>query len=60
MAAYLWEVGTLLVLRTRSSPMENPLPNHPMQRTASQRASARCFAAADRKRWASWKDSRNA
>jgi hypothetical protein len=30
-----------------------PPPNHPMQRTASQRAFARRFAAADRKRWAS-------
>jgi len=25
-------------------------PNHPMQRTTSQRALARCFAAADRER----------
>jgi hypothetical protein len=27
-----------------------PTPNHAMQRTASQRACARCFAAADRQR----------
>lgn len=29
------------------------LPNNPMQGTASQRACTRCFAAADRERWAS-------